>query len=859
MAGANLESGFIYKTIPVPRQAGLIHLIFNFRNGQRKVKVSALSQTSSNPGHRSVLKSSGTTARVFRNLLWLFVPLLLLGIFTADLWTPAGLAMPVCYVVGLVLVVALPGPHEKIVAASTTTVLMVINYFLSPALPGAPDWVYLFNHGLSLLMIWTVTVLSLRHRYAQEVTRDNERVANERLAHLKTIYASAPVGLCFVDRDLRYVSINNALAQMNGRSPDDFIGKTVREAIPQLADSVEPHYRRVIDSGQPVIDEEVQTSHPEHSRDRRVYTSSYYPVHTETGQLLGVNVAVRDITRRKQAEADTLFLLDLGEGIRFAADADELLWAVAVALGEYLKVSRCGFIEIDLEQERFTVQRDYHPHVTSLVGSYPFCSLSRSLITAAQAGQIIAVTDVHNDDRTADFFKAYSEPRVGALVVAPLMRDGKLISALIVAVGDPHEWTEREISLVNIIAERTWLAAERLRLDKVLRESDAALRHADQRKDEFLATLAHELRNPLSLVRNVITLQKSPARPTADPTWGQDIIERQVNYLTRLTDDLFDVSRITRDKLELQKERINLSEVVRVAVESSRPIIEQRKHELTITMSQQSIGVEGDRVRLTQIIMNLLNNAAKYTSSPGHIWLNVEQAGDMVIVRVKDTGVGIAAENLPHLFDLFYQVDRSFTRPEGGLGLGLTLVHRLVEMHGGKIEVRSDGLNRGSEFIVHLPALPAAQQSEQNSFIDDGYPILAKRGRRILVADDFPQSAAILARLLRQDGNEVQIAQDGIEAVETAEQFRPDVAVLDIAMPKLDGYDAARVIREQPWGKSIFLIALSGWGQQLDRQRTKEAGFDTHLTKPAKYETLVEILNQLALDGASAVNPQHEL
>jgi PAS domain S-box-containing protein len=821
--------------------------------------VSELSETSSNSRYRTFLKPDRATSETLRGLLWLFVPLLLVVIFTADLWTPAGLAMPVGYVAGLVLVVALPGTHEKIVAASTTTVLMTVNYFVSPAGPVAPNSVYLFNHGLALLMIWTVTVLSLRHRYAQEVMRQNERVANERLAHLKTIYASAPVGLCFIDRELRYVSINNALAQMNGRSPDYFIGKTVREAVPEIANSVEPHYRRVIDSGQPLIDEEVQSSHPEHSRDRHIYTCSYYPVHTETGQLLGVNVAVRDITRRKQAEADMLFLFDLGEGIRFAADADELLWAVAVALGEYLKASRCGFIEVDVEHERLTVQRDYHPHVPSLVGGYPFGALSPSLIEAAKAGQIIAVADVNNDGRTAQFFRAYRETGVSALVVTPLLRDGKLISVLVVAGGDAHEWTEREITLINIVAERTWLAVERLRLDQVLRESDAALRDADRRKDEFLATLAHELRNPLSLIRNVITLQQTPAKPEADPGWGQDIIERQVNYLTRLTDDLFDVSRITREKLVLQKEPVNLGEVIRAAAESSRPVIEQRQHELAVTMSQDFIGVDADRVRLTQVFMNLLNNAAKYTPSPGRIWLNVEQAGDMVVVRVKDTGIGIAAENLPHLFDLFYQVDRSFTRSEGGLGLGLTLVHRLVEMHGGKVEVRSDGLNRGSEFIVHLPVMPVVSLPGRFTAMEAIHSITAKRGRRVLVADDFPQSAAILARLLRQDGNEVQIAHDGIEAVEAAAQFRPDVAVLDIAMPKLDGYDAARTIRQQPWGKDIFLIALSGWGQQLDRQRTKEAGFDTHLTKPAKYETLVEILNQLPMDGAAGLDHHDEL
>lgn len=346
--------------------------------------------------------------------------------------------------------------------------------------------------------------------------------------------------------------------------------------------------------------------------------------------------------------------------------------------------------------------------------------------------------------------------------------------------------------------------------------------------------------------------------PANDPRWGHDIIERQVNYLTRLTDDLFDVSRITRDKLELHKELLSLAEVIRAAVESSRPLIDQRQHELTVTMSQDSIYVDADRVRLIQVFMNLLNNAAKYTPNPGHIWLNVEQAGDTVVVRVKDTGIGIAADNLPHLFELFYQVDRSFTRSEGGLGLGLTLVHRLVEMHGGTIEVRSDGINRGSEFIVHLPVLPITPLHEHRDTDESICARAATRCRRILVADDFPQSAAILARLLRQDGNEVHIAQDGIEAVETAAEFRPDVAVLDLAMPKLDGFDVARMIREQPWGKHIFLIALSGWGQQLDRQRTKDAGFNAHLTKPAKYETLMEILNHLPMEEATAVDGHHE-
>lgn len=792
-------------------------------------------------------------------LTWLLVSLLLVFIFVTDIWTPFGLPIPVSYVAGLLLVVALSETREKILAASICTILTIFNYFLSPVIPGVPAWVYIANHGLAVLMIWTITILGLRHRRVQEVMRENERVANERLAQLNTIYASAPVGLCFVDRELRYVSINDALAEMNGRSPDYFLGKTVREALPELADTIEAHYRRAIDTGQPVVDEEVQGIIPGRPKERRFSLCSYYPVHNEGGELLGVNVAVQDITRRKQAEADTLFLLDVGECIRFAANADELLWAVAVALGEHLKVSRCGFIEVDAENDLFTVQRDYHPHVPSLLGSYPLHALSPSVTTAASSGQTPAIADVDGDERTVEYVKTYRQFGVQAFVAAPMLRDGRLVSALMVATIDRHEWSEREISLVNVVAERTWLAVEKLRLDNALRESDAALRDADRRKDEFLATLAHELRNPLSLVRNVITLERTPGVPESDPHWGHNIIDRQINYLTRLTDDLFDVSRITREKLALQREPLNLAEVIGAAVESSRPLIDQRNHELTVTMSQNSVYVEADRVRLTQVFMNLLNNAAKYTQNPGHIWLNVEQAGDTVIVRVKDTGIGIASENLPHVFDLFYQVDRSFTRSEGGLGLGLTLVHRLVEMHRGKVEVRSDGVNRGSEFIVHLPVLPYEALQEPSEEDSGNGSTIGNPCRRILVADDFPQSAEILARLLRQDGNDVRVAQDGIEAVETAAQFRPDVAVLDLAMPKLNGYDAARMIREQPWGKSMLLIALSGWGHQLDRLRTKEAGFDAHLTKPAKYETLMELLDQLPEDGRLAPGRDHEL
>ncbi len=791
--------------------------------------------------------------------LWLLGPIIVIAIYLGDMWVPTHLTVPICYVATLVLLVAVVGRREKLLIAGVCTALMVIDFYLQARNPTGPAWAQAVSHGLAVMMIWSVTTLGLRHSRVEESLRDNQRIANERLALIDTIYASAPVGLCFLDRELRYVSVNNALAEMDGHPPDFYLGKSIRDAVPELAGVIEAHHHRVIESGQPVVDVEINGTTQAHPNEPRYWLSSYYPVRNDSGELLGVNVAVRDITRRKQAEANALFLLDVGECIRFAADGDELLWAVSVALGEHLRASRCVFIRIDGEQDRVVVQRDYHPHMPSLVGTYSLSALAPAIVDAGRLGQTIVVDDVSRDQRTAECVDALRRLGVGAYVAAPLVRDGQLTSAIVAAMAGSHEWNEREVALINLVAERTWEAVEKLQLDAALRESDAALRDADRRKDEFLATLAHELRNPLSLMRNVVTLQQTSGAPHTDPQWGKDIIERQVNYLTRLTDDLFDVSRITREKLDLQREAVNLPEVIKAAVESCRSLIEQRRHELIVTMSQEAIYVDADRVRLTQVFMNLLNNAAKYTPDSGHIWLNVEPAGDTVEVRIKDTGLGIAAENLPRLFELFYQVDRSFTRSEGGLGLGLTLVHRLVEMHGGKVEARSAGVNRGSEFIVRLPVLENLSHSVKPAAVHENGTLAPTRCRRILVADDFPQSADTLAQLLRREGFEVRVAQDGIEAFQTAAEFRPDVIVLDIAMPKLNGYEAARKIREQSWGGEIILIALTGWGQQQDRRRTQDAGFNAHLTKPVNYSTIMELLTNLpaaGIGGASQILTQ---
>jgi CheY-like chemotaxis protein/two-component sensor histidine kinase len=346
-------------------------------------------------------------------------------------------------------------------------------------------------------------------------------------------------------------------------------------------------------------------------------------------------------------------------------------------------------------------------------------------------------------------------------------------------------------------------------------------------------------------VRNVVSLSQASGFSEAQQRWGRDVIDKQVGYLTRLTDDLFDISRITREKLGLHKEHVELSEIVKTAVESSRPLIEERGHKITIKLSASPVYVDADRVRLTQVVMNLINNAAKYTPDPGQIWLTLELDNGQAVLQVKDTGIGIAPEDLPRLFDLFYQADRSFTRAEGGLGLGLTLVHRILELHGGTVQAFSLGAKQGSQFVVSLPVLQKSSQQEFSKEANTVFSNAKSQVRRILVADDFPQAAETLAGLLRQEGYEVQIAQDGLEAFRAAELSHPDVIVLDLAMPELNGYDAARKIREQPWGKQVVLIALTGWGQQRDRHRTKEAGFDAHLTKPVKYEAILELLGNL--------------
>ena len=372
------------------------------------------------------------------------------------------------------------------------------------------------------------------------------------------------------------------------------------------------------------------------------------------------------------------------------------------------------------------------------------------------------------------------------------------------------------------------------------KRAEESLQEADRRKDEFLAVLAHELRNPLAPLRNSLNILQLTA--CDDPATERvcQTMERQVNHLVRLVDDLLEVSRITRGKIELRKETVELASVARNAIETSRPLIDAAGLQLAITLPQEPVTLHGDPVRLGQVFANLLNNAAKYTNRGGQIWFTARKENEHVLISVRDTGIGISKEILPKVFDMFMQADRATDRAQGGLGIGLTLVRSLVEMHGGSVTARSEGPGHGSEFVVQLPL--AASQSGLKSPLSSSGSSRSLSSRRILVVDDNVDSANSLGMLLKFLGGDIQVAHDGPAALAAIEKYRPDVVLLDIGMPGMDGYEVAARIRERHEFDQVTLIALTGWGQEEDRRRTREAGFNHHLVKPADIAALQSLL-----------------
>jgi signal transduction histidine kinase len=397
--------------------------------------------------------------------------------------------------------------------------------------------------------------------------------------------------------------------------------------------------------------------------------------------------------------------------------------------------------------------------------------------------------------------------------------------------------------LLHEVAERE-RAQDALRranqeLEQRVQERTEALQRADRRKDEFLASLAHELRNPLAPIRSAVEILKIEHAPKADGDRARAVVVRQVEHMTRLIDDLLDVSRITCDKLILQPSRVELAQVVATAVETSRPIIAERGHTLWVNLPAAPVVLEADPARLSQVLSNLLTNAAKYTAPGGNIQITADVEQAEAVIHVIDNGIGIEPEMLSRVFELFMQGTHPFERPAGGLGIGLTLARRLVEMHGGTLEADSAGLGRGSRFSVRL-ALPNGEPGVVSPAGEFDVPLPASR--RILVVDDNQDAAEMLAMMLTAWGQETRVAHDGLAALDAATEFQPEVVLLDIGLPQLDGYDTARRMRQQAWGRAALLVAVTGWGQESDLERSREAGFDHHLVKPVAPHALRGLL-----------------
>ena len=576
---------------------------------------------------------------------------------------------------------------------------------------------------------------------------------------------------------------------------------------PSSAAQVEGLLREILRTGESVLGLEIHgMSHA--GAGERDWLASYYPLRAEDGEIVGVHGVVMDITERKQVEQ----ALHRSEHLfrSFADSIPQLAW-IADAGSE----GTIGW---------------FNQGVLDYAG------------TTQEQMKGVGWKAIHHPDhieRVSQKFAHHVKNGLDWEDTFPLRRkDGEyrwFLSRMKCIRDDKGR-------VVQIFGTNTDITSEQQLEDKLRLVADD-LFNANRRKDEFLATLAHELRNPLAPIRNGLQLMKLSGGQNVAVEQARAMMERQLTHMVRLVDDLMDASRISQGKLELRKQPISLTTVLTTAIESSGALIEQKRHQLIVKLPAQALLVDADLTRLAQVFQNLLNNAAKYSEEGGKIHLTVEGQGNDAVVTIRDAGVGIAADQLPLIFEMFTQVDRSLDMSQGGLGIGLSLVKRLVDMHGGRVEARSGGLGHGSEFVVTLPLVDQAAQHGPPGV--DQILAAPQASLKILVVDDNRDGADSLSEMLDLMGNDTRTGYDGEEAVSIAGEYQPDVILLDIGLPKLNGYEACRLIRQQPWGKNIVLLAVTGWGQEKDRSRTQQAGFDHHLVKPVDPQELMQLLGGL--------------
>lgn len=672
------------------------------------------------------------------------------------------------------------------------------------------------------------------------------RSDQERL--LRLIMDATPALVSYVDRDLRYRFVNRQYEVWFGRSSRDVVGKTLHEVLGAAAtERLRPYLDLALKGEEVRFELEV----PYRDGGKRWIDAHYVPDRDASGEVVGFYVLVVDITEqraREQRKSDYLATLvrNVGDYAIFLLNPEGIVSTWNVGAERIY-----GYGEDEIVGKHFSA---FYPREVVATG-WPQTELD-------QAVRLGRFEDegwrVRRDGTT--FW--------GNVVVTPLFDPEGGLEGFSKITRDLTERRRNEERLRRLAAqlevrmeERTAELAhanralqaeieERTKLERELRRRVAELAEEDRRKTEFLATLAHELRNPLAPIQYAHELLLSAEGDPGVRAGAHAILGRQLHQLVRLIDDLLDLSRITRNKLELRKERIDLASIVADAVQTVRPLLEARRHRLTVRLPEEPVHLSADRARMSQVFSNLLSNAAKFTESGGTIEVRAERAGAEVVFQVLDTGIGIAPEMLPRVFDMFVQADRSLERSQSGLGIGLTIVRQVVQMHGGRVEARSAGRGEGSQFTVRLPAEgPSVTGAPRPERARERKPLAP--GRRILVADDNEDAVQSLGLMLEGMGHEVFTARDGFEAIHVAEKNRPDLVLLDIGMPRLNGYETARRIREQPWGKSLPLVALTGWGLEEDRQLARESGFDRHVVKPVGVEALGQLILELTGNGGT--------
>jgi PAS domain S-box-containing protein len=682
-----------------------------------------------------------------------------------------------------------------------------------------------------------------------------------RLAHHAAIVESSDDAIVSKTLEGRIQSWNSGAERIFGYTAAEVIGKPITIIIPPELRDEELNILERVRRGEHI--DHFDTIRVTKDGRRIPISLTVSPVRNSRDVIVGASKVARDISERKRAEqalseserrltAEAHALAKLNElstnlwRARSLSDGlDEILTAIIALLG----VDKGNIQLLDAQGSvlSIVVQRGFEPDFLEFfreVSATDDSACGRAL----RSGQRIVIEDVDTDGPYAPLRAVARAAGYRSVISTPLMSaDGTAIGMVSTHFGLIHRPSQQELRRFDLYLRQAGDFIQRCKLEQDLRQSEEALRAADRRKDEFLALLAHELRNPLAPIRYALASNKKPGKTPEQQKRAEEIIERQVTHMSRLLDDLLDVSRITRSTLELKKNPTELTTVIGSAIETARPILDTKHHNLSLDLPKHTVPLEADAVRLSQVFSNLLINAAKYTDPGGQIQLRAAREGSEIVVSIRDNGIGIPADMMPRLFDMFSQAQTALGRADGGLGIGLSLVRGLVTLHGGSVKAYSQGLGTGSEFVVRLPAsTPAVEAADFEAGTDARVP---GAGMKILVVDDNRDAADSCATLLELSGHHVQTAYTGRRGLELAETFRPHAVLLDIGLPDFDGYQLATAIRAASWGRSIFLIAVTGWGQEDDRRRAFEAGCDHHLTKPIAAEAVESLLQ--TVDPAS--------